>query len=140
MEIVQKHEQPLLSRTWLTGSVAFDSVTPSNKSLANDIASSLKVDASLVVLKKISTAYGKKEASWSAVVYSNAKAKNTYEVKTKKIKEIEAKAAKDAAESAASKGSESKEKEQISGQVASSLSTSEAHRQGEPEGKDARAE
>lgn len=111
MEITKRFEQPLLSRTCLNGTLAFDGATPSNHSLVNDIASSLKTTPSLVVVKKITTLFGKMEAYFSAVVYKDESSLHRYEVKTKKVKEAEAKAAKEAAEEAAKGPAEAKELE-----------------------------
>ena len=100
MEISRKHEQALLSRTIVEGSAAFDGATISNAHLARDIASSMKTDPSLVVIKRIRNTFGRREAVFSAVVYSDAKAKASYEIKTKKMKEADIKAQKEAAEAA----------------------------------------
>lgn len=103
MEIKQQREQPLLSRTCLNGTLAFEGATPSNHSLTNDIASSLKTKPSLVVVKNITTFFGKMEASFSAIVYKDESSLHRYEVKTKRMKDAEAKAVKEAAEAKAAK-------------------------------------
>lgn len=93
MEITKKHDQPLLSRMIVSGSVAFDGATSSNDKLSKDIASSLKIDSSLVVMKSIRTLFGKNIATFEAAVYKDNQAREQIEVKTKKQKEAEAKAA-----------------------------------------------
>lgn len=100
MEIKQKIDQPLLSRTIVNGTVAFDGATPSNDKIAKDIASSMKVDASLVVMKKIQSDFGRSCATFNAVVYKDAKVKSSVEVKTKRQKDAEAKAAAEAKKAA----------------------------------------
>lgn len=100
MEIKEKLDQPLLLRTWVSGTVAFDGATPSNDKMSKDIASALKTEASLVVMKSIKTGFGKRQAVFSAAVYKDAAAKARAEVKTKRQKEAEAKAAADAKKAA----------------------------------------
>lgn len=108
MELKQKIEQPLLSRTLVNGHVAFDGATPSNDKLAKDIASSVKSDPSLVVMKHVYSGFGKKEADFMAVVYKDVAARDRFEVKTKKAKDAEKKAQADAKAAAAAPKEEAK--------------------------------
>jgi len=100
MEIKHKLDQPLLSRTWVSGTVAFDGATPSNDKMAKDIASSLKTEVSLIVMKSIRTGFGKNQATFEAAVYKDAAAKERAEVKTKRQKEAIAKATAEAKKAA----------------------------------------
>ena len=92
MEILEKVEEPLLSRIAVKASVVFEAATPSTEEVAKQIASALKKDEKLVVVKKIATTYGEKKADIDAVVYDSEEAKNKIERKTKAMKEAEKKA------------------------------------------------
>jgi ribosomal protein S24E len=113
-KIISQKEMPLLSRTKIQAHAAFENVTPSNQDVAKEIAKQTKKDEKLVVVKKISTHYGSKEADIEAVVYDSEKAKQSIERRTKKQKEDEAKAeeeAKKAAEAPAETPKEAKPEE-----------------------------
>ena len=99
-KIVAQEEEPLLSRIRVKAELIFENATPSNAEVAKQIASSLKKDESLVVVKKIATHYGEKQADVDAVVYENKEAKESIEAKTKHMREAEKKAAEEAAKPA----------------------------------------
>ena len=99
-KIVSQEEEPLLSRIRVKAELFFENATPSNAEVAKQIASSLKKDESLVVIKKIATHYGEKMADVDAVVYENKEAKESIEAKTKHMRDAEKKAAEAAAKPA----------------------------------------
>ncbi len=98
LEITQQGKQPLLSRTEITGKITFQGATPSNEDLKKTIATKLKVDESLVVIKHIYTEFGSQEANIEAFAYDDKKVMAVLEKKAKKQKEKEAKAAEKAKE------------------------------------------
>jgi ribosomal protein S24E len=97
LKIVSQEEKPLLSRTKVLAHISFDAVTPSNDEVKKQLATALKKDEKLIVVKKIATGYGYKEADVDAVVYESVEAKEKIEVKTKAMKDAEKKAAEAAA-------------------------------------------
>jgi len=99
-KIVSQEEEPLLSRIHVKAELIFENATPSNAEVAKQIASSMKKDESLVVVKKIATHYGEKQADVDAVVYENKEAKESIEAKTKHMRDAEKKAAEEAAKPA----------------------------------------
>ena len=115
MELKEKIEQPLLSRTWVNGEVSFEGPTPSNDKLSKDIASAMKSDISLVVMKSIRTVFGLRKASFSAAVYKDAAALAHAEVKTKRQRDAQAKSLAEAKKAADEAQAANKEK---SGEVA----------------------
>jgi len=100
MKIISQKEQPLLSRTEVKAHISFEAETTSNEAVAKEIAKQTKKDEKLIVVKRISTHFGSKEADVEALVYDSAEAKETIERKTKAMKEAEAKAAEEAAKPA----------------------------------------
>ncbi|MBW2996420.1 hypothetical protein KY332_03910 [Candidatus Woesearchaeota archaeon] len=86
MKIISQTEQPLLSRTKIEAHITFEAQTPSNEDVAKDIAKQTKKDVKLVVVKKIDTHYGSKEADVDAVVYESEEAKTKIEPKPKEKK------------------------------------------------------
>jgi len=106
MKITSKTKEPLLSRTTIKAHITFEAATPSNEEISKKIADETNKDVKLVVMKKIDTYYGSKQADVDAVVYDSAEAKETIERKTKAMKEAE----KKAAEEAKKKEEEAKEK------------------------------
>lgn len=84
MEILEKKEEPLLSRVSVKASVVFETATPSNEEVAKQIASALKKDVKLVVVKKIQTHYGERTADIDAFVYDSEQALKQAEPQPKK--------------------------------------------------------
>ena len=52
LEITDKKENPLLSRTELKGTIIFDKATPSNDEVKKEITSKLKTEKNLEVNKR----------------------------------------------------------------------------------------
>lgn len=94
LEITDKKENPLLSRTELKGTISFDKATPSNDEVKKEIASKSKADESLVVVKSIYTAFGTAKADFNAYVYKSKKDMVEIEPKKKEKKEKKPKAEK----------------------------------------------
>ncbi len=111
MKIISKTEEPLLSRTSVKAHITFEAATPSNADITKKIADETKKDEKLVVMKKINTHYGSKEADIDAVVYDSAEAKEKIERKTKAMKEAEKKAAEEAEKKEEESKSEAKKEE-----------------------------
>lgn len=93
IEIKEKKENPLLSRTEVSGVVIFQGVTPSNEKMAQSIASQLKVDTSVVKMKNIYTGFGEQKAKFLAFVYKSKEELDRIEPKPKKQLEKEKKKA-----------------------------------------------
>ena len=71
LEIKEKKDNVLLSRTELYGKLAFEKATPSNDEVKKAIASKLSASENLVVIKKISTKFGARSADLCAYVYKD---------------------------------------------------------------------
>lgn len=71
MEIKEKKEQPLLSRTEITAFVSYEGATPSRTDLKKQLASLVKVDEKLIVIRTIDVAYGETTAKIFAYAYKN---------------------------------------------------------------------
>lgn len=93
LEVSEKKDNPLLSRTEICGKLSFDKATPSNDEVRKSLASKFNASENLVVVKNISTKFGKRTADLCAYVYKDAAA----------LKRIEPKPGKKAAEKAAKK-------------------------------------
>lgn len=93
LEIKNKKNNPLLSRIEVSGVLTFEGATPSNAQVAQDIAAQLKVEPSVVKMKKITTGVGSNQADFTAFVYSSKEELDRIEPKPKKQLEKEQKAA-----------------------------------------------
>ncbi len=71
VEVSEKIEQPLLSRSLLKGSVVYDAAPPSSAELRKHLASALKSDESLVVVKSLKPVFGMRKSSMEAHIYKN---------------------------------------------------------------------
>ena len=81
--IKEKKEEPLLSRMEIVAELAFDGAIPSKKEAVSKIASSLKVDENLIVIRKISGGFGIRKVSILAYKYTDEKEKEKIEPKKK---------------------------------------------------------
>jgi len=128
-KIISQENEPLLSRIHVKAELIFEHATPSNAEVKKQIASSMKKDESLVVIKKIATHYGEKMADVDAVVYENKEAKESIEPKTKHMRDAEKKAAEEAAkpkeEAPAEEAKEEKKEEPAKEEVAPEEKTEE---------------
>lgn len=93
IEIKEKKENQLLSRIEISGSISFDGATPSNEQVAQGIASQMKVEPSVVMMKKIRNTLGSHKADFTAFVYKSKEELDRIEPKPKKQLEKEKKAA-----------------------------------------------
>jgi len=84
MKIIEKKENPLLSRTEVSAEAVFEKATPSKADIKKQIASELKADENLVVVKNIYTDYGSPSAKITAFVYNSKEAMEKTEPKPKK--------------------------------------------------------
>ena len=110
LKILQKKEEPLLSRTRLEGEVLFDKATPSTKEIKSSFAKSLGKDESLVDIGGIYSQYGQKKAKVVCYAYENKDVLKKIKGETKKAKEKADKAGKEQ-ESAESKEEKAEIKE-----------------------------
>lgn len=95
LKILQKKEEPLLSRTRLEGEVLFDKATPSTKEIKSSFAKSLGKDESLVDIEGIYGQYGQKKAKVVCYTYENKDILKKIKGEAKKAKEKEDKAGKE---------------------------------------------
>jgi ribosomal protein S24E len=86
MKIIEKKENPLLSRTELLAEITFEKATPSNEEIKKQIASELKTDENLVVVKNIDTHFGSMNATVIAFVYNSKEDIEKIEPKPKEKK------------------------------------------------------
>jgi len=94
LKIVSQKEEKLLSRINVKAELTFEQATPSTQDVAKKIATAVKKDEKLVVVKKIDTHYGTRQADVDAVVYDSEKAKEKIEVIPQKKRKAAAEAAK----------------------------------------------
>ena len=87
LKILEKKEEPLLSRIVIKASAIFEKATPSNEEIKKQIASNLKADENLVVIKGIYTKFGTSEADINAYVYTSKEEMQKIEPKPKEKKE-----------------------------------------------------
>ena len=87
LTINEKKKEPLLSRTLVSASIEFESSTPSYKDTSAALATNLKSQEDLVVIRHIYTEFGNKNAKVVAYVYDDEKQKQFVEPKAKVKKE-----------------------------------------------------
>jgi small subunit ribosomal protein S24e len=71
LEIKEKKEVPLLSRTRVHLNVEFEKETPSREMIRKELAKILKSKEELIIIKHVYSKFGKKEAKIIAHVYEN---------------------------------------------------------------------
>ena len=84
LKIVNKKEDPLLSRTKVESEIIFEKVTPSREEIKNELVKVLGKDEKLIVVKGIFTSYGLKKAKNLSYVYENEESLKRIEVEKKK--------------------------------------------------------
>ncbi|MBS3118931.1 30S ribosomal protein S24e [Candidatus Woesearchaeota archaeon] len=87
LNIAHKKENPLLNRTEITAEVVYDAVTPNYNELTDSLASKLNKPKELIVIKKVKTFFGEKNADVSAYLYYDAESLAKIEPKKKEKKE-----------------------------------------------------
>ena len=90
LKVIEKKEEPLLSRTKITSQLNFDAGTPSEKDVKSKLASSLNSNENLIVIKSIYTNFGFKKADVTAYLYKDEKEMESIEIKPKEKKEKKA--------------------------------------------------
>jgi len=73
MEIIEKKEHPLLSRTEIIAKDSYTGATPSRGSIKDRLANTLKANKELLVIKHIYPEFGFGTAKIIAYLYSNKK-------------------------------------------------------------------
>lgn len=101
LSLQNKHENQLLERTEVQAMVEFEGATPSTVDVAAALASEMKQEAELVVVKHVHNVFGKKEAKVQALVYHSVNAKQRFEVTTAHLIKKAAEAQKAKAEASA---------------------------------------
>lgn len=71
LEIIEKKDNPLLSRQEVSGVLTFNSATPSNDDVEAALAKQLNVGKDCIRMKKITTHFGGSKADFLAFVYSS---------------------------------------------------------------------
>ncbi len=91
LKIETRQEEPLLSRTKIIANITFDKATPSYKDLIPQIASSVKKEESLVIIRRMKNYFGSRKAQVLAYAYNDENSRNVIEPKKKEKKAKEAK-------------------------------------------------
>ena len=90
IDIAEKKEEPLLSRTMVRANMDFEKSTPSYTETAALLASSLKADEKLIAIRHIYTQFGSKKARIIAYLYTDEGKKQAVEPKLKEKKDKKA--------------------------------------------------
>ena len=93
LKVMQKKEEPLLSRIRIESQVVFEKVTPSNAEVKSNLAKILGKDEKLIDIKSIYNEYGQKKAKVISYAYDNEDVikKLKVEAKAKEKKEASSK-------------------------------------------------
>ena len=94
INVTNKKEEPLLSRTMVTANLEFEKATPSYPEVTTLLATNLKTDEKLVAIKHIYNLFGSKKAEVIAFVYSDENKRQFIEPRLKVKKDKKAKEAK----------------------------------------------
>ncbi|PIO06090.1 hypothetical protein COT29_02630 [Candidatus Micrarchaeota archaeon CG08_land_8_20_14_0_20_59_11] len=81
VEIIEKKENPLYSRTDIVASAHVEGATPSRQHVAAEIAKALGAKADCIVIREIVQEFGSKSARISASAYSSKEALEKYEAR-----------------------------------------------------------
>ena len=109
LQILDKTEKPLFSRTELQVEVVFDKSTPSRAEIIKELAAKLNTKDDLIALKSVYTSFGVRKAAVTANVYKNKKDFETSEPKYISERGKEKKKEEGKTEEAKEKKEESKE-------------------------------
>ena len=71
LKILNKKEEPLLSRTRMEAEVIFENATPSGKEVKSNLAKKIGTDEKLIDVKSIYTVFGLKKAKILFYAYEN---------------------------------------------------------------------
>ena len=83
LKILNKKEEPLLSRTRMEAEVIFENATPSGKEVKSNLAKTIGKDEKLIDVKSIYTAFGLKKAKILFYAYENEEILKRIKVKKK---------------------------------------------------------
>jgi ribosomal protein S24E len=84
LKIINKKEEPLLSRTKVEAEMVFEKATPSREETKSKLCNILGKDEKLIVVKGIYNEFGLKKAKNLSYVYENEESLKKLEVETKK--------------------------------------------------------
>lgn len=92
IKIIERKQEPLLSREMVRADIDFDKATPNYGEITSLVATSLKADEKLVAIRHVYTAFGNRKAEVTAYVYKDAEKKQSIEpkLKEKKVKKEQA--------------------------------------------------
>ncbi|MBI2138217.1 hypothetical protein HYU13_01385 [Candidatus Woesearchaeota archaeon] len=92
LKILQKKENPFLSRDELVAEIDFQGkTTPSGSQVKKDLAEQEKIEPSVIAMKGIRTEFGRGKAKVHAVIYKSSDHFKRYEPKEKKAEGADAK-------------------------------------------------
>tara|TARA_Y100000031_G_scaffold157044_2_gene215332 strand:- start:260 stop:700 length:441 start_codon:yes stop_codon:yes gene_type:complete len=83
LKIINKKEDPLLSRTKVESEISFEKSTPSKDEVKSKLGKELGKDEKLIVIKGIYTEYGLKKTKNLSYVYENEESLKKIEVEKK---------------------------------------------------------
>jgi len=83
LKIINKKEDPLLSRTKIESEIIFDKGTVSREEIKSKLGKDLGKDEKLIVVKGIYTEYGLKKATNLSYIYENEEALKRIEIEKK---------------------------------------------------------
>ena len=86
LSITEKHENPFLFRTEVTGALVFTGATPSYSQLKTALAAQLSVPEQTIAIIHVYTKYGTTEAHFTAHVYQTPEHLQKVEPKKKEKK------------------------------------------------------
>lgn len=92
LNVTNRKEEPLLSRTMVKATLDFEKATPSYQDIASTLASNLKSDEKLIAIRHVYNQFGAKKADVIAYLYKDESKKQAIEPKLKAKKEGSAKA------------------------------------------------
>lgn len=84
LKIIDKKEEPLLSRTRVEAEITFEKTTPSKEEVKSRLVKDLGKDEKLIVVKGIHTYLGSKKAKNLSYVYENEESLKSIEPRVKK--------------------------------------------------------
>jgi len=84
--VIDKKEEPLLSRTMLKAAIEFEKATPSYQEVTSLVATHLKTDEKLIAIRHIYNKFGDKKAELIAYIYNDEAKKQLIEPNVKENK------------------------------------------------------
>lgn len=91
MNLTNKKEEPLLSRTKITARLEFEKATPSYQEITTLLATHLKAEEKLIAIRHIYNSFGNRKAEVTAYIYADEIKKQAIEPKVKEKNEKKAK-------------------------------------------------